>query len=678
VTPPLEEGREAGFQKKQRTGLGKWLARATRGTGGLRLLLILVMPLFWLALFLVIPLLFVALYGFSWYNDAYVVQVAPPDPANYLDAISIGRGAVVVPLLIRTFAIAALTTVVSLVVGYAMAYYIARLAKERWRGLLMGLVVVPFWVSFIVRIYAVQNSFSTPDAVVNSVLQQIGLGFIGDFNVGFFQIGTGHMLVFTLMYVWLPFMILPLFASLSKIDPLLLEAAYDLGASRWRAFLTITLPLTYPAMIVGSILTFITCVGAFIESQMVGGVGWQLIGNYVQDQFNIAVGLPQASASAVFIIAVTVLLISFYRKYAEIEEEGETETKSRITAPLWRLIKKALRTEKPSEPEPVGATMPDGGMVIAEPTARGYRIHGPIPKASWERVLDVVAERGGKLILGAATTLMLLLFFVPLIIVAIFAFNSIDSLNRFGGFSLQWWVGSRTRDGLFQDPDALSSIYYSFVIALASSLLAVFFGTLAAYAITRYEFRTKGMMRTLMYLGLVIPSLIMGVSLAILIRFINYYLLGPLSLGYGLQDPVQWELGLASVIVGHTTFNIPLATLVLIISFREFDRTLEEAAMNLGADEITTFLRVTLPNIMPGVISAILLGFTFSFDELPVTLFLYGQGVFTMPLFIYGLISKKVISPRVNAASTIVLILSLVFVLMTTRLSKRGGQLFRI
>ena len=100
--------------------------------------------------------------------------------------------------------------------------------------------------------------------------------------------------------------------------------------------------------------------------------------------------------------------------------------------------------------------------------------------------------------------------------------------------------------------------------------------------------------------------------------------------------------------------------------------------MNLGADEITTFVRVTLPNIVPGILSAVLLGFTFSFDELPVTLFLQGEGVVTLPLFIYGLISKKIIGTRVNAAATIVLILSLVFVLVSTRLVIRGGQLFRI
>jgi len=626
---------------------------------------------------LVIPLVFVFIYGFGYYSESYTLQLWPMDPGNYLYAISLGRGAIVIPLLARTFGVALATTLVALFFGYIMAYYIARIAKERWRGVLMGLVVVPFWVSFIVRIYAV-FPFTNSESFIHDGLRGAGLGFLSSAILSIFEIGTAQMLVFTLMYVWLPFMVLPLYASLSKVDPQLLEAAYDLGASRWRAFLYVTLPLTYPAMIVGSILTFITSVGAFIEPSMVGGQNWQLIGNYIQDEFNLAVGLPQASASALFLIFVTVLLISVYRKYAELEEEGQTEVRSRIIVPLWNWLKQILKIGKGRESGPVPAGMPDGGATISEGHFLGGVSEGPIRKAAWEKALDKIAEKGGKWILGGVTALVLLMFFVPLIIVAVFSFNSADDLNHLHGLSLDFWIGSGSRDGLFQDDQALNSIKYSFLIAFMSSVLATGIGMFAAYAITRYRFRGRGPLRTAMYLGLVIPSLILGVSLAILIRFLNYYLLAPLSLGYGFGDAWHWDYGLWSVVVGHTTFNIPLATLVLLISFREYDWSLNEAAMNLGADEITTFLRVTVPNIMPGIISAILLGFTFSFDELPVTLFLYGQDVITVPIFIYGLIAKKTISPRVNAASTIVLVLSLAFVAITTKIGKKGGQLFRI
>jgi len=639
------------------------------------LFLILFLPAFWLGLFLLIPLFFVAFYGLSFYDDAYILQNFPLDWRNYQDALSLGRGAVVIPLVLRTFAVATATAVVSLALGYAMAYYIARLAKERWRGILMALIVIPFWVSFIVRIYATAP-FSNKASFIHDGLRSAGLGGLSDFIAGTFELGTGHMVVFTLMYVWLPFMILPLFASLSKLDPQLLEAAHDLGASRWRAFLHVTLPLTFPAIVVGSILVFITSVGAFIETELVGGRAWLLIGNYIQTQFNIVGGLPQAASSAVFIIVVTALLIGVYRKYAELEEEGETEVRSRVIAPLARLIRRALGGRKAREPTPGVTTMPDGGVVA--PATFRTTAGEPFHKPTWEKVLDTLTEKGGKIFLAAVTALMLVMFFLPLIIMAVFSFNSEPDLFYFHGFSTEWWVGSSDRDGFFQDRDALASIWWSFAVALASSLLAVFIGMFAAFAISRYTFRARGVLRSLMYLGLVIPSLVLGLSLAVLIKFLNDLVLGPLSMGYSFSVPLQWDYGFSTIVAGHTTFNIPLATLVLLISFREFDRTLEEAAMNLGADEITTFLKVTFPNIMPGVISAILLGFTFSFDELPVSLFLAGGGVVTVPMFIYGLVSKKILTPRVNAASVVVLLLSLVFVLVTTRIARRGGQLFRI
>jgi ABC-type spermidine/putrescine transport system permease subunit II len=648
----------------------------TRGSALLRLVLTVGPPAFWVIFFLLIPLVFVFTYGFSWYDESYHLN---PwfDPANYADAVRVDPGAIVIPLLLRTFGVAVLTTLVSLAIGYCMAYYIARIAREKWRGLLMGLVVVPFWISFIVRIYAI-FPFTNPGSFIHTGLQAAGLGVLSSAISGFFRLGEPQMVIFTLMYVWIPFMILPLFASLSKLDQVLLEAAYDLGASRWRAFLHVTLPLTYPAMIVGSILIFITTVGAFIEPDLVGGGAWQLIGNYIWSQYGFTGGLPQASASAFFLIVVTVLLINLYRRYAEIGEIGSSEVRSRILLPLWNQMSRLFRLRKPSESAPV-ATMPDGGTPVADIGIRMPKGAGPFVKARWERVLDVIAEKAGKFIIGGVTTAMLLMFFVPLAIVAIFSFNSLNSLDHFGGFSLDWWFqGTGKRDGLLQDSSALLSIFYSTLIALVSSLLAVCFGLLAAFAITRHRFRFREPLQTSMYLGLVIPSIVMGLSLAVLFRFLNYYVFGPLSFGYGLTRPFQWDFGLATIIVGHTTFNIPLATLVLIISFREFDRTLEEAAMNLGADEVTTFLRVTLPNIVPGIISAILLGFTFSFDELPVTLFLAGGGVQTVPMIIYGLIAKKIITPRVNAMSTVVLVLSFVFVLLTTRLGKRGGQLFRI
>src|SRR4030067_120767 len=141
------------------------------------------------------PLLFLFVYGFSWYDDMYILHSWPFDGSNYLDAVRVDSEAVVIPLLLRTFGMAVLTTLVSLFLGYVMAYYIARIAKEKWRGLLMGLVVVPFWVSFIVRIYAV-FPFTNTEAFVHKWLNSVGLGGVSSLIAGFFHLRPGPKGVF--------------------------------------------------------------------------------------------------------------------------------------------------------------------------------------------------------------------------------------------------------------------------------------------------------------------------------------------------------------------------------------------------------------------------------------------------------------------------------------------------
>jgi len=170
-------------------------------------------------------------------------------------------------------------------------------------------------------------------------------------------------------------------------------------------------------------------------------------------------------------------------------------------------------------------------------------------------------------------------------------------------------------------------------------------------------------------MGLVLPSIVMGVSLLAFITFLNDLYLWPYL-------HVWWDTGYASIIVGHVTFSIPIVIVVLMVSLREFDRSIEEAAMNLGANEIQTFFRVTLPIIKPGLVAAALLSFTFSFDELIVTLFLKGQGVETLPVVMWSTLSRKIPTPELNAASTVILALAVLFTLLANRVQK-GGTMFR-
>jgi len=638
-----------------------------------------------MVIFLLVPMLLVGIYGFAWVdNQTYMVSFNPPTLSNYASALD--PNWVVLPLLLRTFAVAGLATLASLLIGYAIAYYVARIVKESRRGILMSLIIIPFWVSFVVRIFGL-FAFSTPGGFIAVWLHANGLGFIADFMTASLKVPSLQMLIFTLMYTWIPFTILPLFTSLSKIDPLVLEAASDLGASRMRTFLHVTLPLSFPGIVTGSILTFITAVGAFVEPDMVAGADWKLIGNYVYLYFSSPAGLPMGAAASVLIMVSTLIFIMIYTRYAEAEDTGVVKESK-----FWGKVRTLVRPKRPvpaklpppaKTPAPKPTPSPSKTLESAdggEAVVFQERV-GSVPRSGFEKGWDVFVEKTGKYVLGLITYGVILILFMPLILVAVFSFNSAqDSFGTWSGLSLKWYTGEGIGTpqevlGLFSDPQIMSALSNSVVVGVLSSFFALILGMAAAYAIERFFFRGKDTLKSVMYLGLVIPSIVLGVSIAILIRFLNDFALDPI--GNSLGGDLHWYMGLASIIVGHTTFNIPLATLVLLISFREFDPSLEEAAMNLGADELTTFFKVTIPNIMPGIVSAMLLCFTFSFDELPVTTFLKGQGVETLPVVIYSLIMKKWLTPEINAASTLILVLSIVFVIAANKFQK-GGTLFRI
>lgn len=271
------------------------------------------------------------------------------------------------------------------------------------------------------------------------------------------------------------------------------------------------------------------------------------------------------------------------------------------------------------------------------------------------------------------TILVLLSFYVPLAQVVVFSFNDSNNTVAWSGFSLKWYFpgprGPEEVRAFFGDEDMIRALANSFLIGLATTALALLVGTPAALALVRYRFGSKGVLNLMLYMGLVLPSIVMGVSLLAFITFLNDLYLWPYLHAW-------WDTGYASIIVGHVTFSIPIVIVVLMVSLREFDRSIEEAAMNLGANEIQTFFRVTLPIIKPGLVAAALLSFTFSFDELIVTLFLKGQGVETLPVVMWSTLSRKIPTPELNAASTVILAMAVLFTLLANRVQK-GGTMFR-
>jgi putrescine transport system permease protein len=199
------------------------------------------------------------------------------------------------------------STFFCLLIGYPMAYYIARQAPRRRNLLLLG-VILPFWISFLLRVYAWIGLLNT-NGVINNAL--IGIGLIDQplsLMYNDFAVYIG------IVYSYLPFMILPLYANLERLDPALLEAAADLGAKRWRTFLDVTLPLSVPGIIAGSLLVFIPAIGEFIIPALLGGSDTLMIGRALWDEFFINRDWPVASAVSVVLLLILVLPMMWFQK----------------------------------------------------------------------------------------------------------------------------------------------------------------------------------------------------------------------------------------------------------------------------------------------------------------------------------------------------------------------------
>jgi spermidine/putrescine transport system permease protein len=229
--------------------------------------------------------------------------------ANYLRALE----PLYLNILWRSVLLAAATTLLCLLVAYPVAWWIARVAPARWRNALLTLVVLPFWTSFLVRLYA-WIVLLRSEGVVNLGLAAVGLPraelLYNDFAVLLGQV-----------YGELPFMIIPLYVSLEKLDASLLEAAADLGADSWRAFRSVVVPQTLPGIVAGSVLVFIPSLGAYLAPDLLGGGKTAYVGNLIQSQFAVARDMPFGAAlSFVLSLVVVLLLLAFRRPLQSVQQ----------------------------------------------------------------------------------------------------------------------------------------------------------------------------------------------------------------------------------------------------------------------------------------------------------------------------------------------------------------------
>jgi len=254
----------------------------------------------WLGLFFLIPLLLILMYSFGT-SGVYGGITLGFNPGNYLKVFD----PLYLEIIVRTFVIAAITTVLCFALGYPLAYFIV-FKGRRWRNVLILLVMVPFWTSLLIRAYSWVVILSG-NGIANKTLQ-----FLGIIDEPATLIFTSQAVLMGMVYSYLPFMILPLYASLEKFDTRLKEAAQDLGASRWHTFWRVTFPMSLPGVIAGSILVFIPSAGEFVIPQLLGGSRTVMTGSLIQNQFGSARDWAFGSALSVMLAVLLLAAILFY------------------------------------------------------------------------------------------------------------------------------------------------------------------------------------------------------------------------------------------------------------------------------------------------------------------------------------------------------------------------------
>jgi spermidine/putrescine transport system permease protein len=252
-------------------------------------------------------------------------------------------------------------------------------------------------------------------------------------------------------------------------------------------------------------------------------------------------------------------------------------------------------------------------------------------------------------LLATWTGFVFLFFYVPIAVLVLFSFNQSKLNIVWTGFTLEWYAA------LWRDSVLVRTLWNSLIVATATTVLSVLLGTAGGWLLYRYRYRGSGLLETLVFLPMIVPEVILGVSLLILFVTI------------GLQ------LGYTTIVISHVTFCFPFVMAAVQARLAGLDPALEEAALDLGATPLQAFTKVLVPYLMPAIVSGALMSFTLSLDELIVTYFTASAGTRTLPLEVFGRV-KKGLDPSLNAISTVFVVVTALAIALPEALRRRKPQ----
>lgn len=520
---------------------------------------------------LVLPVCVLLLYS-VWRADFFAVE-RTLTLSNYTNVFT---DDIYWKLILKSLGIGLLCASLMVVFGFAMAYAMT-FRLGRWGPRILVLVMATLLSSYVVRIYAWKTILGT-NGLLNEALMRLGmisepLGFL---LYGYFAI------VVTLTYVYLPMVVLPLYAGLQDIDPRVLEASRDLGATPGETFRRVTLPLAMPAVRIAFAFAFVLASSDYLTPNLVGGLSGQMVGNVIADQFGGSSDYPQGAALSVALVGgFAVVLASL----------GLLARGGRLV--LGRRPGRAAR--------------------------RSSRFGGVLRRVPWSSV---------------ATGGLLLYLLAPLLVVVVFSFNDSDVPGiPFRGFTTGWYAQ------VLQAGDFHRVLSTSVSVAGAAVGIALLIGVPASFALVRRRFAASRAIGLGIYGPIAVPGVVIGVALLTTFVYLNVI------------------LGVRTTIFAHALLILPYVVLVVRARLASMDARIEEAGRDLGARPTRVFRTITLPQIVPALLGAGILGVAISLDELVVTNFTIGASA-TIPTWVFGQM-RTGLTPAVNAVAVLLLVVPL-------------------
>jgi len=538
---------------------------------------------------------------------------------------------VYVRILLNTMKISFLVSLACVVLGYPMAWAIV-FARPRLRFCLLAIVMVPFWISVLVRTYSWMIVLGRY-GVINKLLMAAGLT-TAPLELMYNRTGV----YIGMIYVMLPYAVLPIHNAMQGIDRDFLNASAGLGATPFQTFRRIFLPLSFSGVAAAFVLVFIISAGIFITPSLMGSPSDTMIAMSINAQLEMVNNWGFAGAlSMVLLVTVCLILLVFYKLFGPAARTGP----GKKTGQFRKRWKK--------------------GFCIC-----GYDVRGLYRRAAravdtmlfafWGmagRILPktILPERMAKTGLIALCTMISLFLIFPVFIILPIGFSN-DFVIGFPPESL----GFGLLQSCFTSPSWVNSAVNSFKVALMVTLLSSGMGIPAAMGLARGQVPGRSVFYALFLSPLILPGIISAVSM--------YYFIAKLKL-----------IGtLTGVVLAHTVLALPYVIVVMTATLKNTDISMEQASYSLGATPFQTFRKITLPLIRPGILTAAIFAFIASFDELITALFICGARAVTLPKKMWDGIRDEM-DPAIAAVSVLLILLAIILMGAAAFMEKRQKNL---